>query len=61
VQTLPDPCVKDAYSSFIPPLDKYNTAKLIKEFEQPCFIDPSAKIGQGAIASFVYIGPNVVI
>jgi UDP-3-O-[3-hydroxymyristoyl] glucosamine N-acyltransferase len=53
--------VKSAYSSFTVLLEKYNTIKLHKTgIEQPCFIHPSAQIGENVyIGAFAYIGPNV--
>src|SRR5471030_1817050 len=53
--------VENAYSAFSVLLEKYNTLKLHKTgIEQPCFIHPSAQIGENVyIGAFVYIGPNV--
>jgi UDP-3-O-[3-hydroxymyristoyl] glucosamine N-acyltransferase len=53
--------VKNAYSAFSVLLEKYNTIKLNKSgIEQPCFIHPSAQIGQNVyIGAFAYIGPGV--
>lgn len=55
--------VENAYSAFSVLLKKYNNIKLNKTgIEQPCFIHPTAQIGQNAyIAAFAYIGPNVKI
>ncbi len=55
--------VKNAYSSFSVLLEKYNSIKLHKSgIEQPCFIDPTAKIGKDVyIGAFVYIGANAVV
>jgi UDP-3-O-[3-hydroxymyristoyl] glucosamine N-acyltransferase len=53
--------VENAYSSFSVLLEAYNTIKLDKSgIEQPCFIHPSAQIGEGVyIGAFAYIGPGV--
>jgi UDP-3-O-[3-hydroxymyristoyl] glucosamine N-acyltransferase len=55
--------VPNAYSAITVLLEKYNTIKLNKTgVEHPCFIHPSAKIGDNAyIGAFAYIGPNVKI
>jgi len=55
--------VENAYSAFTVLLEKYNTIKLHKTgIEQPCFIHPSAQIGQDVyIGAFAYIGPDVKI
>jgi UDP-3-O-[3-hydroxymyristoyl] glucosamine N-acyltransferase len=55
--------VENAYSAFTVLLEKYNTIKLHKTgIEQPCFIHPSAQIGEGVyIGAFVYVGPDVKI
>nr|WP_294896502.1 UDP-3-O-(3-hydroxymyristoyl)glucosamine N-acyltransferase [uncultured Pedobacter sp.] len=55
--------VQNAYSSFSILLEQYNNIKLHKVgIEQPCFIDPSAKIGKDVyIGAFSYIGANAVI
>jgi len=55
--------VENAYSAFSVLLEKYNTIKLDKSgIEQPCFIHPSAKIGNNVyIGAFAYIGPDVKI
>jgi UDP-3-O-[3-hydroxymyristoyl] glucosamine N-acyltransferase len=53
--------VENAYSAFSVLLEAYNTIKLDKSgIEQPCFINPSAKIGDNVyIGAFAYIGPDV--
>ncbi len=53
--------VENAYSSFSVLLEAYNTIKLDKSgIEQPCFIHPSAQIGEDVyIGAFAYIGPGV--
>lgn len=53
--------VENAYSSFSVLLEAYNTIKLDKSgIEQPCFIHPSAQIGENVyIGAFAYIGPGV--
>ena len=53
--------VENAYSAFTVLLEKYNTIKLHKTgIEQPCFIHPSAQIGEDVyIGAFAYIGPDV--
>lgn len=55
--------VPDAYQCFAKLLDFYNQSKTKKTgIEQPCFIDPSAKIGENVyIGAFAYIGKNVVV
>jgi len=55
--------VENAYSAFTVLLEKYNTIKLHKTgIEQPCFIHPSAQIGEGVyIGAFAYVGPDVKI
>lgn len=55
--------VDNAYSAFSVLLEKYNTIKLNKTgMEEPCFMHPTAKIGENAyIGAFAYIGPNVTI
>jgi UDP-3-O-[3-hydroxymyristoyl] glucosamine N-acyltransferase len=55
--------VENAYSAITILLEKYNTIKLNKTgIEQPCFIHPSAQIGENVyIGAFSYIGPNVKI
>lgn len=53
--------VENAYSAFSVLLEAYNTIKLDKSgIEQPCFIHPSAQIGENVyIGAFTYIGPGV--
>src|SRR5580700_10215260 len=53
--------VPNAYSAITVLLEKYNTIKLNKTgIEQPCFVHPSAKVGENSyIGAFAYIGPNV--
>jgi len=55
--------VPNAYSAITVLLEKYNTLKLNKNgVEQPCYIHPSATIGENAyVGAFAYIGPNVKI
>lgn len=55
--------VNDAYSAFSIFLEKYNTLKLNKTgIEQPCFIHPSAIIGDNVyIGAFAYIGANATL
>ncbi len=55
--------VNDAYSAFSIFLEKFNTLKLNKTgIEQPCFIHPSAKIGNNVyIGAFTYIGAGTAI
>ncbi|MES2376377.1 MAG: UDP-3-O-(3-hydroxymyristoyl)glucosamine N-acyltransferase [Bacteroidota bacterium] len=55
--------VENAYSSFSVLLEAYNTIKLDKSgIEQPCFIHPSAQIGENVyIGAFAYIGPGVQV
>jgi len=55
--------VPNAYSAITILLEKYNTIKLNKTgIEQPCFIHPSAKIGENVyVGAFAYIGPNVKV
>jgi UDP-3-O-[3-hydroxymyristoyl] glucosamine N-acyltransferase len=55
--------VENAYSAFSVLLEAYNTIKLDKSgIEQPCFINPSAKIGDNVyIGAYTYIGDNVTI
>jgi len=55
--------VENAYSAISILLEKYNTIKLNKTgIEQPCFIHPSAQIGNNVyVGAFAYIGPNVKI
>jgi UDP-3-O-[3-hydroxymyristoyl] glucosamine N-acyltransferase len=53
--------VENAYSAFTILLEKYNTIKLNKTgVEQPCFVHPSAQIGENCyIGAFSYIGAGV--
>lgn len=55
--------VNNAYSAITVLLEKYNTAKLNKTgIEQPCFIHPTAQLGENVyVGAFAYIGPNVKI
>lgn len=55
--------VENPYIAISVLLEKYNQSKLAKPgIEQPCFIHPTAKIGQDVyIGAFSYIGPNVEI
>jgi UDP-3-O-[3-hydroxymyristoyl] glucosamine N-acyltransferase len=55
--------VPNAYSAITVLLDLYNQIKLNKTgIEQPCFIHPTAKIGDNVyIGAFAYIGPNVTV
>lgn len=55
--------VENPYVAISILLEKYNQSKLAKAgIEQPCFIHPSAQIGQNVyIGAFTYIGPNVKI
>lgn len=55
--------VEDAYACFAKLLAVYNDMLESKTgIEQPCFIDPSAKIGDDVyIGAFAYIGKNVVV
>ena len=55
--------VENAYIAISVLLEKYNTIKLNKTgVEQPCFIHPSASIGENVyVGAFAYIGPNVKI
>lgn len=55
--------VEDAYSAFSVLLDAYNTIRLDKSgIEQPCFIHPTAQIGENVyIGAFAYIGPGVKV
>jgi len=55
--------VENAYSAITLILEQYSLLKLQKSgIEEPCFIHPTAKIGNNAyIGAFAYIGPNVVI
>lgn len=68
-QVLTDPVsatlvrVDNPYLAISILLEKYNQSKLAKPgIEQPCFIHPTAQIGQNVyIGAFSYIGPNVKI
>jgi len=55
--------VNNAYDAFTSLLELYS--KLIPEkkgIEQPCFVDPTAKIGENTyIGAFAYVGANVEI
>jgi len=53
--------VDNAYSAFTILLEKYNSIKLHKTgIEQPCFIHPTATVGENVyIGAFAYIGPDV--
>ncbi len=55
--------VENAYTAFSLLLEKYNTLKSNKTgIEQPCFIHPTAIIGENVyVGAFVYVGPNVKI
>ena len=55
--------VDNAYAAFSIILERYNTLKLNKKgIEQPCFIDPSATIGQDVyVGAFSYIGPGAKV
>jgi UDP-3-O-[3-hydroxymyristoyl] glucosamine N-acyltransferase len=55
--------VENPYVAISVLLEKYNQSKLAKAgIEQPCFIHPSAQIGQNVyIGAFSYIGPNVKV
>ena len=55
--------VENAYSAITVLLEKYNTLKLNKVgIEQPCFIHPTAQIGENVyIGAFAYVGLNVKI
>lgn len=55
--------VDNAYSAFSVLLEKYNTIKLNKSgIEQPCFIHPTAQVGENVyIGAFAYVGPHVKI
>ncbi|MGI4020700.1 MAG: UDP-3-O-(3-hydroxymyristoyl)glucosamine N-acyltransferase [Janthinobacterium lividum] len=55
--------VENPYIAISILLEKYNQSKLAKPgIEQPCFIHPTAKIGENVyIGAFTYIGPNVKI
>jgi UDP-3-O-[3-hydroxymyristoyl] glucosamine N-acyltransferase len=53
--------VENAYSAITVLLERYNTIKLNKSgVEQPSFVHPSAKVGDGCyVGAFAYIGPGV--
>jgi UDP-3-O-[3-hydroxymyristoyl] glucosamine N-acyltransferase len=55
--------VDNAYASLAKLLDFYNQSKSEKKgIEQPCFINPTAKIGEEVyIGAFSYIGNNVTV
>jgi len=55
--------VENAYTAISVLLELYNKIKLNKTgIEQPCFIHPSAQIGENVyIGAFAYIGPNVKV
>ncbi|WPU94140.1 UDP-3-O-(3-hydroxymyristoyl)glucosamine N-acyltransferase [Mucilaginibacter sabulilitoris] len=55
--------VANAYSAFSILLERYNTIKLNKKgIEQPCFIHPSAQVGNDVyIGAFAYIGPGAKV
>ncbi len=55
--------VDDVYNSFTGLLDTYNKIKNDKSgIEDPCYIDKTAKVGDGVyIGAFAYIGKNVKI
>lgn len=55
--------VKDSYACFAKLLQLYQASmRKAPGIEQPCFIDPSAKIGKDVfIGAFVYIGASAVI
>lgn len=55
--------VENPYTAISVLLEKYNQSKLAKAgIEQPCFIHPTAKIGNNVyIGAFTYIGPNIKI
>lgn len=55
--------VDNAYDAFTSLLELYTKLSPEKKgIEQPCFIDPTAKIGEGVyIGAFSYIGANAVI
>lgn len=55
--------VENAYSAFSILLERYNTIKLNKKgIEQPCFIHPSAQVGNDVyIGAFAYIGPGAKV
>lgn len=55
--------VENPYESFAKLLSMYNDMQLAKSgIEQPCFIDPTARVADDAyIGAFAYIGKNVSI
>jgi len=55
--------VENAYIAISILLEKYNTIKFNKTgIEQPCFVHPSAIIGENVyLGAFAYVGPNVKI
>jgi UDP-3-O-[3-hydroxymyristoyl] glucosamine N-acyltransferase len=55
--------VENAYSAFTMLLEQYNKFKLHKTgIEQPCFIHPTAKVGDDIyVGAFAYISQDVVI
>jgi UDP-3-O-[3-hydroxymyristoyl] glucosamine N-acyltransferase len=56
--------VPDAYSAFATLLTKYEEMRKqqLTGVQQPCFISPSASLGENIyIGAFVYIGENVII
>lgn len=56
--------VKDPYSAFATLLDQYNQIQTqqLSGIEQPCFVHPTAKMGENVyLGAFVYVGENVVI
>ncbi|OWY24101.1 UDP-3-O-(3-hydroxymyristoyl)glucosamine N-acyltransferase [Sphingobacteriales bacterium UPWRP_1] len=54
--------VDDAYRSFAQLLEFYNQMNRPKGIEQPCFIHPTAVIGNGVyIGAFAYVGENAVL
>src|SRR6201992_2495931 len=55
--------VPNAYSAMTVLLERYNSLKFDKTgIEQPCFIHPSAKVGEKVyVGAFAYIGPNVKV
>lgn len=54
--------VDDAYRSFAQLLELYNQMNRPKGIEQPCFIHPTAVIGNGVyIGAFAYVGENAVV
>lgn len=56
--------VSDAYSAFATLLSKYQEMKTMQLVgrQEPCYVSPSASIGEGVfIGAFAYIGDNVII